>query len=65
MRAGNVYLSLADAIALALENNLDIEYHRYDRRQAETDQLRASAGSCCGFPAAASARASPRPRAAF
>src|SRR5207302_144733 len=33
MRAGNIYLSLQDAIALALENNLDIEYHRYDRRK--------------------------------
>jgi outer membrane protein TolC len=49
MRAGNLYLSLADAIALALENNLDIEYHRYDRRQAETDQLRASAGQLLRF----------------
>ena len=37
-------MSLPDAIALALENNLDIEYHRYDRWQAETDTLRASAG---------------------
>src|SRR5690348_10086230 len=42
MRAGNIYLSLQDAIALALENSLDIEYHRYsDRRQAETDLMRA------------------------
>jgi outer membrane protein len=49
MRAGNIYLSLADAIALALENNLDIEYHRYDRKQAETDQLRASAGQLLRF----------------
>ena len=49
MRAGNIYLSLQDAIALALENNLDIEYHRYDRRQAETDQLRASAGQLLRF----------------
>ncbi len=48
-RAGNIYLSLEDAIALALENNLDIEYHRYDRRQAETDQLRASAGQLLRF----------------
>src|ERR1043165_2260713 len=39
MRAGNIYLSLQDAIALALENNLDIEIHRYDRKQAENDQL--------------------------
>src|SRR5579884_2770887 len=28
MRAGNIYLSLRDAIALALENNLDIEVAR-------------------------------------
>src|SRR6476646_9115072 len=49
MRAGNIYLSLQDAIALALENNLDIEYHRYDRKQAETDQLRASAGQLLRF----------------
>jgi len=49
MRAGNIYLSLRDAVALALENNLDIEYHRYDRRQAETDQLRASAGQLLRF----------------
>jgi len=49
MRAGNIYLSLQDAIALALENSLDIEYHRYDRKQAETDQLRASAGQLLRF----------------
>jgi outer membrane protein TolC len=29
MRAGNIYLSLQDTIALALENNLDIEIQRY------------------------------------
>src|ERR1051325_10266170 len=49
MGAGNIYLSLQDAIALALENSLDIEYHRYDRKQAETDQLRASAGQLLRF----------------
>jgi outer membrane protein len=50
MRAGHIYLSLRDAIALALENNLDIEFHRYsDRRQAETDVLRASAGQLLRF----------------
>src|SRR5882672_5036579 len=49
MRAGNIYLSLQDTIALALENSLDIEYHRYDRRQAETDRLRASAGQLLRF----------------
>jgi outer membrane protein TolC len=50
MRAGNIYLSLDDAIALALENSLDIEYHRYsDRRQAETDLMRAQAGQLLRF----------------
>ncbi|MFN7992632.1 MAG: TolC family protein [Bryobacteraceae bacterium] len=44
MRAGRIYLSLQDAIALALENNLDIEYARYGIPIAESDQLRASAG---------------------
>src|SRR5579863_517094 len=29
MRAGNLYLSVADTIALALENNIDIETQRY------------------------------------
>ena len=29
IRAGNLYLSLSDAIALALENNIDIEVSRY------------------------------------
>jgi outer membrane protein len=29
LRAGNLYLSLSDAIALALENNLDVEIERY------------------------------------
>ncbi|MBV9507822.1 MAG: TolC family protein, partial [Acidobacteriia bacterium] len=30
LRAGNLYLSLADAIALALENNLDVEFQRFE-----------------------------------
>src|SRR3954447_3966286 len=29
LRAGNLYLSLQDALALAIENNLDIELQRY------------------------------------
>src|SRR2546425_107408 len=29
VRAGNIYLSAQDVIALALENNLDIEIQRY------------------------------------
>ncbi len=44
MRAGNIYLSLRDAIALALENNLDIENARYSPKLAQADLLRASAG---------------------
>jgi len=44
MRAGQLYLSLADAIALALENNLDIELERYLPRIAETDVQRAKGG---------------------
>lgn len=44
MRAGQLYLSLADAIALALENNLDIELERYLPRIAQTDIERAKGG---------------------
>jgi outer membrane protein len=44
MRAGNIYLSLQDAIALALENNLDIENARFNLPQAQANLLRASAG---------------------
>src|SRR5215831_17211951 len=45
MRAGNIYLSLRDAIALALENNLDIESARYGPKLSEANVLRASAGA--------------------
>lgn len=44
IRAGKIYLSLSDAIALALENNLDIEVQRYGPQQAQADLLRAQAG---------------------
>jgi outer membrane protein TolC len=44
IRAGQLYLSLEDAIALALENNLDLELVRYNVRQAQTDTLRAQGG---------------------
>ncbi len=44
MRAGQLYLSLADAIALALENNLDIEVERYLPRIAQTDIQRSKGG---------------------
>ncbi len=45
LRAGNLYVSLSDAIALALENNLDIEIERYEFSMAEADLLRARAGA--------------------
>ena len=45
MRAGIIYLSLRDAIALALENNLDLEYARYNPKLSEANLMRASAGA--------------------
>jgi outer membrane protein len=45
LRAGNLYLSLPDAIALALENNLDIEVERYEYAFANADLLRARSGA--------------------
>ncbi len=44
LRAGNLYLSLSDALALAIENNLDIELDRYTLPIADTDVLRAKGG---------------------
>jgi len=44
MRAGVIYLSLRDAIALALENNLDIEVARYYPKLALSDLQRSEAG---------------------
>jgi len=44
LRDGNLYLSLDDAIALAIENNLDIEVARYNPLVAQTDVLRAKSG---------------------
>jgi outer membrane protein TolC len=44
MRAGRLYLSLADAIALVLENNLDIELQRFLPDMARTDVLRTKGG---------------------
>jgi outer membrane protein TolC len=45
VRDGKIYLSLSDAIALALENNYDIAIQRYNLDIADTDILRAKAGS--------------------
>jgi outer membrane protein TolC len=44
LRAGNIYLSLSDAIALAIENNLDIELQRYSLPTADSEILRAKGG---------------------
>jgi len=44
IRAGQIYLSIHDAIALALENNLDLEYARYNSRLSDANLLRAKAG---------------------
>jgi outer membrane protein TolC len=43
-RDGKLYISLRDAIALALENNLDIAYFRYNFPTAEADLQRTEAG---------------------
>ncbi len=45
MKNGKIMLSLSDVIALALENNLDIAIARYNLNIADTDILRARAGS--------------------
>jgi len=45
IRAGQLYLSLSDAIAAAIENNLDVEIARYQPRIAQYDLLKAKAGS--------------------
>jgi outer membrane protein len=44
LRNGKIYLSMNDAVALALENNLDIAIARYNLNIADTDILRAKAG---------------------
>lgn len=45
VKEGKIYLSLSDAIALALENNYDLGISRYYLDIADTDILRAKAGS--------------------
>lgn len=44
IRDGRLYLSLQDALALALENNFDVEAERYDLTLARTDLTRAKGG---------------------
>src|SRR6266481_3024490 len=45
MRDGKIYLSIDDAVALALENNLDLDIARYNLNIADTDYLRAKSGA--------------------
>jgi outer membrane protein len=44
MQNGKLMLSMNDAVALAMENNLDIAIQRYNLNIADTDLLRAQAG---------------------
>ncbi|MGD0498369.1 MAG: TolC family protein [Bryobacteraceae bacterium] len=44
MRAGNLYLSLQDALALAIENNLDVELQRDALPIGDAEALRAQGG---------------------
>jgi len=45
VKNGKIYLSLSDAIALAIENNYDIAIARYDLDIADTDILRTKSGA--------------------
>jgi outer membrane protein len=45
MRDGKIMLSIDDAVALALENNLDMAISRYNLNIADTDVLRAKSGN--------------------
>ena len=44
IRDGKLYISLKDAISLAIENNLDVAIARYNLPIADTDLLRTKAG---------------------
>jgi len=48
IRAGNLYLSLSDAIAMSLENNIDIEVSRYAYPLADASLLNAQSGNGAG-----------------
>src|SRR5579871_2776309 len=45
LRDGKIYLSIDDAVALTLENNMDIEIARYNLNIADADLLRAKSGA--------------------
>ena len=52
LRNGKIYLSLGDAVMLALENNFDIAIARYNLNISDTDIVRSRAGgSLLGSPA--------------
>ena len=44
IRAGNLYLTVEDALALAIENNLDLEIQRYDPLLADWNLQRQQGG---------------------
>jgi outer membrane protein len=44
LKAGQLYLSLRDAIAIAVDNNLDVEMQRYNLLAAHQDFVRAQGG---------------------
>ena len=44
VRAGSLYLGLQDALALAIENNLDVELERFSIPQGDTELRRAQGG---------------------
>lgn len=50
VKDGKIYLSLSDALALAIENNYDIAIARYNLDIADTDILRTKAGGPLGSP---------------
>ncbi|HXZ41213.1 MAG TPA: TolC family protein [Terriglobales bacterium] len=45
MQSGKIYLSINDAVALALENNLDMGIARYNLNIADTEILRSKGGA--------------------
>lgn len=56
IRAGNLYLAAQDVVALAIENNIDVEIQRYGPLLAKEVLLRAQAGGALrsvGLPVAA------------
>jgi outer membrane protein len=59
IRAGNLYLSAQDVVALAIENNIDVEIQRYGPLLAKEVLVRALAGGALrsvGLPVAAGAQ---------